>query len=64
MTSTEFQIRIILDKNCYSINQKVNKICEFMTWDKKELFNKINEFGLDETGQKEIILYFWDKRRN
>lgn len=63
MTSTEFQIKEVLSKDC-SPERKVKEITEFMTWDRRELLIEIQKEGTDtDKQQSEIIRHFWDRKR-
>lgn len=64
MVSTEFLIKEILSKNCYSIEQKAKSICNFMTWNKQELITQIEKNEDNDSGHGEIILHFWNKHKN
>ena len=55
---TELKINEIL-RSELPLDKKVNKICSFMNWDKENLTEYINKFGISQEGCKKIISQFW-----
>lgn len=54
----ELTIKEILRREL-PLDQKVNKICSFVDWDKEKLTEYINKYGISQEGCNKIISKFW-----